>query len=188
MTKIDELMHLARLYALQTKYDYENQLNGKPTDSAESHAQRLRSALEAALKPGGASFDYVALLYVDDDGELEIIHGDLPTGEVKVYTAPPAQTPPLTTCNCRWDGDKQVQQCTLHEAHVDAIHEWAERAKSAEAKLKEQTPPPRLTDEMLAAIYIEKPRYHYPPIASTDVEFARAIESAVRKQFGVNDE
>ncbi len=47
---IDELMYLARLFALQTKYDYENQLNGKPTDSAESHAQRLRSALEAALK------------------------------------------------------------------------------------------------------------------------------------------
>lgn len=39
----------------------------------------------------------------------------------------------LTTCNCRWDGDTQVQQCTLHAAHVDAIHEWAERAKTAEA-------------------------------------------------------
>jgi hypothetical protein len=53
-----------------------------------------------------------------------------------------------------------------------------------------QTPvPPRLTDELLAAIYLEKPRYHYPPIASTDVEFARAIESAVRKQFlGDRDE
>lgn len=43
--------------------------------------------------------------------------------------------PTLTTCNCRWDGEKQVQQCTLHEAHVDAIHEWAERAKTAEATL-----------------------------------------------------
>jgi hypothetical protein len=39
------------------------------------------------------------------------------------------------TCNCRWVGDVQTQQCTLHEAHVDAIHEWAERAKAAEAKL-----------------------------------------------------
>ena len=43
--------------------------------------------------------------------------------------------PVLQTCNCRWDGETQVQQCTLHEAHVDAIHEWAERAKTAEKKL-----------------------------------------------------
>jgi len=40
-----------------------------------------------------------------------------------------------TTRDCRWVGDKQTQQCKLHQAHVDAIHEWAERAKSAEAKL-----------------------------------------------------
>ena len=44
--------------------------------------------------------------------------------------------PTLQTCNCRWDGEVQVQQCTLHEAHVDAIHEWAERAKTAEKKLR----------------------------------------------------
>lgn len=37
-----------------------------------------------------------------------------------------------TACNCRWVGEHQVQQCTLHQAHVDAIHEWAERAKEAE--------------------------------------------------------
>jgi hypothetical protein len=42
---------------------------------------------------------------------------------------------PEQTCNCRWVGDVQTQQCTLHEAHVDAIHEWADRAKAAEAKL-----------------------------------------------------
>jgi hypothetical protein len=45
------------------------------------------------------------------------------------------------TCNCRWIGDVQTQQCTLHEAHVDAIHEWAERAKTAEAKLAALTQP-----------------------------------------------
>jgi hypothetical protein len=44
----------------------------------------------------------------------------------------------FTTCFCRWDGDTQVQQCTLHKAHIDAIHEWAERARAAETKLKEQ--------------------------------------------------
>lgn len=42
------------------------------------------------------------------------------------------------TCFCRWDGDIQIQQCTLHKAHIDAIHEWAERARAAETKLKEQ--------------------------------------------------
>jgi len=53
-----------------------------------------------------------------------------------LYTASPQQAEPvLQTCNCRWDGEVQVQQCTLHEAHVDAIHEWAERAKTAEKKL-----------------------------------------------------
>jgi hypothetical protein len=52
------------------------------------------------------------------------------------HTAPPQRAEPtLQTCNCRWDGEVQVQQCTLHEAHVDAIHEWAERAKTAEKKL-----------------------------------------------------
>ena len=49
--------------------------------------------------------------------------------------------PMLQTCNCRWDGEVQVQQCTLHEAHVDAIHEWAERAKVAERKLAQQAEP-----------------------------------------------
>lgn len=41
----------------------------------------------------------------------------------------------LTTCNCRWNGDTQVSQCELHNAHVNAIHEWADRAKKAEGEL-----------------------------------------------------
>jgi hypothetical protein len=60
-------------------------------------------------------------------------------------TASVEATPPAAavhqTCNCRWDGEVQVQQCTLHQAHVDAIHEWAERAKAAEAKLAAQPAP-----------------------------------------------
>lgn len=39
------------------------------------------------------------------------------------------------TCNCRWEGDTLVRQCELHKAQVDAIHEWAERAKVAEQRL-----------------------------------------------------
>jgi len=57
----------------------------------------------------------------------------------KKSTLPAA--PVHQTCNCRWDGEVQVQQCTLHQAHVDAIHEWAERAKAAEAKLAAQPAP-----------------------------------------------
>ena len=56
---------------------------------------------------------------------------------------PPAQPErKLTTCNCRWDGDVQVQQCTLHESHIAAIRDWAERAKTAEKRLAETSPQP----------------------------------------------
>jgi len=54
---------------------------------------------------------------------------------------PAAPQPAQQTCNCRWDGEVQVQQCTLHAAHVEAVHEWAGRAKAAEAKLTEQPAP-----------------------------------------------
>lgn len=49
--------------------------------------------------------------------------------------------PAQQTCNCRWEGEVQVQQCTLHESHLLAIHEWAGRAKAAEAKLAQQPAP-----------------------------------------------
>jgi len=50
----------------------------------------------------------------------------------------PVPEPVFKPCSCRWKGEEQVQQCTLHAAHIEAIHEWAERAKAAEAKLKEK--------------------------------------------------
>lgn len=39
-----------------------------------------------------------------------------------------------------------------------------------------------LTGEQIAAIWAQKPRYHAAPIGKTDIEFARAIEAAVREQ------
>ena len=42
----------------------------------------------------------------------------------------------LTGCNCRWKGETQVEWCEHHRAHLDAIHDWAQRAKAAESKLK----------------------------------------------------
>ena len=63
------------------------------------------------------------------------------------------QEPALTTCNCRWNGLTQVQQCALHEAHIDAAHEWAERAKTAETKLSaQQAKPQPLSDEQKDAV------------------------------------
>jgi hypothetical protein len=39
----------------------------------------------------------------------------------------------LTGCACRWDkDDNRVQTCTRHQGWLDVVHEWAERAKSAE--------------------------------------------------------
>lgn len=77
--------------------------------------------------------------------------------------------PALQTCNCRWDGEVQVQQCTLHEAHVDAIHEWAERAKVAEKKLAalaEPTGKDHLQDQPVAWSPIEQP---YPQDSELDI-------------------
>ena len=138
MTKqVDELMRLADEYAYANTEDQER-----------SNREALRTALEAALKPGS---EPIAYLYHDaripNDAHpwlhstLLVLAADrrqgLP-GETPLYTAPPAQTPP-----------------------------------------------PRLTDEQIGNIhYIESECREQP----SPMAFARAIESAVRKQFGVNDE
>jgi len=70
------------------------------------------------------------------------VREDWGPGPHEVHSLPPAapvQEPVFKPCSCRWKGEEQVQQCTLHAAHIEAIHEWAERAKTAEAKLKEKT-------------------------------------------------
>ena len=42
----------------------------------------------------------------------------------------------LTGCACRWDkDDNRVQTCERHQGWLDVVHEWAERAKAAEAEL-----------------------------------------------------
>lgn len=83
----------------------------------------LREAAQQALD---------ALYDIDATG-VPVGHIDLVIDTLKAALAQQEQT-----CNCRWVGDVQTQQCTLHEAHVDAIHEWAERAKTAEAALAQQ--------------------------------------------------
>lgn len=71
-----------------------------------------------------------------------------PCGKTAASPQPPHTEAPaardereaLTTCNCRWRGEELVQQCELHEAWHVAIHEWAERAKAAEALLAVRAP------------------------------------------------
>jgi len=39
-------------------------------------------------------------------------------------------------CACRWDrDDKRIATCERHQGWHDVVHEWAERAKAAEARL-----------------------------------------------------
>ena len=90
---------------------------------------------------------------------------------------------PEQTCNCRWVGDVQTQQCTLHEAHVDAIHEWAERAKAAEAKLEQPElkpkfyAPRRLSNKEVWAL-IESPRHE------TEQESKFTLSCGCPSQYG----
>jgi len=97
-------------------------------------------------------------------------------------SAPPAPQA-LTTCNCRWDGETQVQQCTLHEAHIDAIHEWAERAKTAEAKLSApQAKPQPLSEESMwnlaKYVYGRSQPYDAPQILLTAKELLTIVDFA----------
>lgn len=99
------------------------------------------AAIEAQGVPDGWRDEVIAIeriastaMYQNAKDQRNILEDIAERLSAMLASAPPAPQA-LTTCNCRWDGETQVQQCTLHEAHVDAIHEWAERAKTAEAKL-----------------------------------------------------
>lgn len=54
----------------------------------------------------------------------------------------PGEAVDLQTCACRWRFGIQVQKCALHDAHIEAVHEWAARAKEAEARLDASNPSP----------------------------------------------
>jgi hypothetical protein len=66
-----------------------------------------------------------------------------------------------TACCCRWRGDMQVLQCKLHNAHVDAIHEWAEKARRAEAKLVVATTQRDQLTEAIRQAICKLPRYSF---------------------------
>ena len=109
---------------------------GADADEVETKMSDLRQAAQLALE----AWDNAVLLAHDDlvQDRMDSLRTELEQ----------QAEPVLQTCNCRWDGDVQVQQCTLHEAHVDAIHEWAERAKVAERKLAQQAEPVSLMNAL----------------------------------------
>ena len=85
-----------------------------------------REMLMAALDVENASYDNHQQVLTEQWKDM-----------LAVTPTPPATEQVLTGCNCRWLGAEQVEWCELHLAHKEAIHEWAERAKTAEAKLKQ---------------------------------------------------
>ena len=120
-----------------------------PARHAEVVRKFLSDPTHPNVQPAGPvvsaeQIEDLAWLDVDEHGEI-----DRSSDHNKMMTAPqrcafkrgaraildlrPAGT--LTGCNCRWDGETQIEWCELHLAHKDAIHDWAERAKSAEQKL-----------------------------------------------------
>jgi hypothetical protein len=81
-------------------------------------------------------------------------------------TTPPAQTPPQVV----WDFGKSDQT-----ASFDAV-----------VTAQTPAPPPRLTEDQVWKLWNEQGDDEMNQVAACD--FARAIETAVRRQFGVNDE
>lgn len=90
-------------------------------------------------------------------------------------------------CNCRWNGGEVLQRCELHQAWFDTIHEWAERAKDAERRLRElssQKPAEQgaeLSDEQIDTIWNAT---HWIGTVEFQRGFARAIIAADRAERG----
>ena len=102
-----------------------------------------------------------------------------------LYAAPQAQPAPnLKHCACEFDGDIWVSQCKLHNAHVDAIHEWAERAKEAEAKLATQPAVAEpLTDDELRDCFTSTNTAEPLSEGWPGLErFARAVEARLKEK------
>jgi hypothetical protein len=53
------------------------------------------------------------------------------TGSCSSVKSTPEQTPPLTTCNCRFGSKMHVHQFCLHQAYTDSIRGLEERSKVA---------------------------------------------------------
>ena len=148
MKTVDELMALADRYAFHIP--------------GSQHSDEARAALLAALQEQAREGEAVAI----KDAVGCVLEGwTLPEPVRKIletayYAAPqPAQPSEpahpeqgeLTGCACRWDADdNRVATCVRHQGWLDVVHEWAERAKSAETTLQSAQPVALpLTDEQI---------------------------------------
>lgn len=95
---------------------------------------------------GAANLEPVAWRKLGEDGTWTLFYTNIgwkdPTGFEALYTAAPAPVAQETTgCACRWDADdNRVATCERHQGWLDVVHEWAERAKVAEAALQSTSP------------------------------------------------
>ena len=104
-----------------------------------------------------------------------------------VYTSAPAPQPVQgepTGCACRWDADdNRVATCARHQGWLDVVHEWAERAKAAEAALQsaqpKQEPLRELTDEEILSLEKQTPAMN--DAGEEWIYFARAVLKKARE-------
>ena len=75
--------------------------------------------------------DAAAYGYGDD---FECLDRALKAIRAAIEQSQPQEVQPVA-CACKWEGDSCTSLCELHAAWHDAIHEWAERAKTAEKQL-----------------------------------------------------
>jgi hypothetical protein len=195
--QIETLMSLARKW-VQARVSGNG---GSPEQDA------LRQALEAALKPG----EPVAFRTFDGEGgydyrtfdenenyqaEWESANPNHKGWVDPLYTsAPPAQTPPKQEPRTGVWGyiDAQVARDMqgFYEAFGTATPPTQTpmhmSAPDERGYATFTTPPPRLTDEQIHDIYDQVAKQEPYSAAVTRRNVGRAIETAVRRQFGVTE-
>jgi len=137
-------------------------------DAMQAEIAELRSALQEQAREGEAVANSAILargrfhFFKGEDGEPDdwewfeegtncehgcidavIVRADAIAAPQPAQPSEPAhpEQGELTGCACRWDADdNRVATCVRHQGWLDVVHEWAERAKSAETTLQSAQP------------------------------------------------
>jgi hypothetical protein len=144
------------------------------TNSQDKAIADFKQALEAALKPGEpVAFMYTAIhntgtthgpYLVFKPGHMDAMSASKGAVAIPLYTAPPA------LCHCK---DRPASECH---------GEWEPGCDLGGNEAHARPYPPRLTDEGIDDA-VTNAGHTLDPYG-----YFRAVESAVRRQFGVNDE
>lgn len=91
-----------------------------------------RETVQQALDALGQAQQFTGTaIHIDYRPAITALRAALQQAELQAQAREP------TGCACRWDkDDNRVQICERHQGWLDVVHEWAERAKSAEAELQ----------------------------------------------------